>query len=161
MTAPRTLALLALSLSAAMASADTMLHNVAGYTSTDDGLREFSVLVWNDDGKVVATGDESLLQVYADAARIDGQGRTVLPGLTDAHAHVASLGYLQTELDLMGVASVEDATRAIAAFAADNPQAAWIKGRSAAAKRAVSSGSWATLTLARPSWASRVSLANW
>ena len=111
------------------AGADTVLHNVNGYTSTDDGVVEFGVLVFDDGGHVVATGDADLLLQHADARQIDGQGRTVLPGLIDAHAHVAGLGFLKTSLDLTGVPSVDDAVSAIARYAKDKPHVRWITGR--------------------------------
>ena len=109
--------------------ADTALHNINGYTSSDDGLVTFSVLVFDDAGRVIATGDEGLLEEYAGAEQIDGQQRTVLPGLIDAHANVAGLGFLKTSLDLTGVPSVEDAVAAIAQYAKDKPHARWIQGR--------------------------------
>ena len=112
----------------AMAS-ETAIHNVSGYTSTNSGIREFTVLVFSDTGKVVATGDESLLNEHPDAIRIDGNGRTLLPGLTDGHAHLSGYGFLQRSLDLFGTPSVEDAVSQIAAYAADNPHARWIQGR--------------------------------
>ena len=111
------------------ALADTALVNVNGYTSTDDGIRRFSVLVFDDNGKVVTTGDDKLLETLAIAARIDGAGRTVLPGLIDAHAHVAGLGYLKTSLDLAGVPSLDEAVKRIARYASDNPNSRWITGR--------------------------------
>ena len=126
----RRLILATLATLAAMAAiADTALHDIDGYTSSDNGIVAFSALVFNDDGRVVATGDESLLEQYPDAKRIDGEGRTVLPGLIDAHAHVAGLGFLKTSLDLAGVPSVEDAVARIAAYAEDKPHGRWITGR--------------------------------
>ena len=116
-------------LAAMVATADTALHNIDGYTSSDNGIVAFSTLVFNDDGRVVATGDESLLEQYPDAKRIDGERRTVLPGLIDAHAHVAGLGFLKTSLDLAGVPSVEDAVARIAAYVEDKPHGRWITGR--------------------------------
>ncbi|MDJ0794335.1 MAG: amidohydrolase [Woeseiaceae bacterium] len=111
------------------ALADTALFNVKGYTSTNDGIQEFSVLVFDANGRVVATGNEELLEGRAHVSRIDGQGRTVLPGLTDAHAHVTGLGFLKTSLDLLGASSVDDAAQRIAQYAKDNPRARWITGR--------------------------------
>jgi predicted amidohydrolase YtcJ len=122
---------LALLLLAACSSgnAATALHNINGYTSTDDGVAAFSVLVFDDAGRVVAAGNTDLLEAHAGAIRIDGQQRTVLPGLIDAHAHVSSLGFLKSSLDLAGVQSVEDAVAAIAQYAQDEPHARWIQGR--------------------------------
>lgn len=108
---------------------ETAIHNVAGYTSTTEGIREFSVLLISDDGRVAATGDESLLNQHPDAIRIDGNGRTLLPGLTDGHAHLSGYGLLQRNLDLFGTASLRDAIEQIGAYAARNPHARWIQGR--------------------------------
>ncbi len=120
--------ILTLAVSAA-AYADTALHNIAGYTSTDSGIRSFSVLVFDDAGRVVATGGDDVLGDYPDAERIDGDGMTVLPGLTDAHAHLYSQGFLQISLDLAGVSSLEQAVADIEAFANSNPRADWVLGR--------------------------------
>lgn len=111
------------------AHADTAIHNIAGYTSSDEGMVEFSVLVFDDAGRVVATGDDALLEAHSDAQQIDGGGMAVLPGLIDAHAHVAGLGFLKTSLDLTGVPSVDDAVAQIAAYAEEKPHARWITGR--------------------------------
>ena len=129
-TKPRFLAVLAvLIFASAPASASTVWHNINGYTSSADGILQFSVLVVDEAGRVVVTGDDELLDDYVDAEHIDGQGRTLLPGLIDAHAHVAGLGFLKTSLDLTGTPSVEDAVAAIRRYAADKPTVRWITGR--------------------------------
>ena len=111
------------------AAAATALHNVNGYTSSSDGIRQFSVLVFDEAGKVVATGGDELLAGTAGEDRIDGGGATVLPGLIDAHAHVYGLGFLKTSLDITGVPSVDDAASRIRDYAAENPHSRWILGR--------------------------------
>jgi predicted amidohydrolase YtcJ len=111
------------------ALADTALHNINGYTSTNEGIRSFSVLVFDDSGRIVATGAEELLTSYPSAKRMDGDSRTVLPGLTDAHAHVFGLGLLQSQLNLMGVPSVEKSVNEIERYAASDPGSRWILGR--------------------------------
>lgn len=120
---------LLLTLAWTTADAETALHNINGHTSTNDGMVAFTVLVFDNAGRVVATGDGDLLEQHPDARKIDGQGRTVLPGLVDAHAHVAGLGFLKTSLDLTGVASVENAVAAIAQYRKDKPHTRWITGR--------------------------------
>jgi predicted amidohydrolase YtcJ len=110
-------------------ASETAIHNISGYTSTTAGIQEFSVLVLSDRGRVVATGGESLLKAHPDAIRIDGNGRTLLPGLTDGHAHLSGYGFLQRSLDLFGTPSVETAVGKIKEFAAANPHAAWVQGR--------------------------------
>lgn len=122
-------AALLVALSTTVAYADTALHNIKGYTSTNGGILPFSVLIFDDAGRVIATGDDALLAAYPDAKLRDGQARTVLPGLIDAHGHVYSLGLLKANLDLTGTADVEIAVAMIAAYAAAKPGARWILGR--------------------------------
>ncbi len=110
------------------ATAATAIHNVTGYTPTADGVQEFSVLVFGADGRIVATGDENLLAGIPGDERIDGAGMFVLPGLTDAHAHVYSQGFLGVSLNLLGSPSVEDAVQSIKEFA-EQRRTGWILGR--------------------------------
>ena len=111
------------------AAAQSVLHNISGYSSSSNGIRDFSVLVFDDSGRVVATGDEALLDDYPDGQHIDGDRKFVLPGLIDAHAHVYGLGLLQTSLNLAGTKSVEDAVRRIGEYRTRNPHTRWILGR--------------------------------
>ena len=110
-------------------AAETAIHNVTGYTSTASGIQEFSVLIVSSDGRVVATGDESLLNAHPDATRVNGNGRTLLPGLTDGHAHLSGYGFLQQSLNLAGSASRAAAVEAIAAYAETHANRGWIQGR--------------------------------
>lgn len=105
------------------------LTNINGYTSSDDGLITFETMVIGDDGRILEIGDATLPEKYTAVERIDGQGRTVLPGITDAHAHLSSLGFLQDSLDVMGVASLEETVAQIAAFAKRHPARRWLTGR--------------------------------
>lgn len=110
-------------------AAEQLIHNVTGYTSSNAGLIEFSVLVIGDDGRIVATGDEDLIEDFPDADRIDGGERYVLPGLHDSHGHVSSQGFLNVELNVTGITSLEDTVAAIADYSRSNPGSGWIKGR--------------------------------
>jgi len=118
-----------LSLCWAISSAETVFHDFTGYTSTGSGIHAFSVLAVSDDGRVIATGDSTLLDEYPQATRVDGNGQYILPGLIDAHAHVYSLGYLAISLDLNGTPSIADAVQQIADFSAQNRYNQWILGR--------------------------------
>ena len=112
-----------------LASGATALHNVNGYTSSDDGLVEFDVIVFGEEGRIIAIGEDALLGQHPDAARIDGGGRTVLPGLIDAHAHVTSLGFLETQVNVMGIGALDATLAAIREYAEANPSLPWILGR--------------------------------
>ncbi|MEQ9561201.1 MAG: amidohydrolase family protein, partial [Woeseiaceae bacterium] len=111
-------------------AAQNLLHSITGYTSTASGqIQEFSVLVFDDGGRILAASGDELLTEYPHANRIDGKGMVVLPGLIDSHAHVSSQGFLQVRLDVTGVESVEEAVAKIAAFDKANPGSGWITGR--------------------------------
>lgn len=111
-------------------AAEYLLHSIKGYTSTAAGeIQSFSVLVFDDDGRVLAASGDDLLDEFPRAIRMDGKGKTVLPGLIDSHAHVSSQGFLQVRLDVTGIPSVEDAVAKIAAYDKANPGSGWITGR--------------------------------
>ena len=112
------------------AAADTLLHSVTGYTSTANGdIKQFSVLIFDEQGRIVATGGDDLIAGRTDARQVDGRGRFVLPGLVDSHAHMSNQGFLTIQLNLTGTPSVEDSVERIAFYARTNPGSAWIEGR--------------------------------
>jgi len=63
--------------------------------------------------------------------RIDGRGRTVIPGLVDSHAHVVAMGFAAVALDLSDAASLAEAQAKIAAYSAKFPDRPWIVGGAA------------------------------
>ncbi len=126
---PLLVALLACALPAA-AAAPLVVGNVNGYTLDRSGkLVRFEALL-AEDGKVVATGSTSALRERAGAAARyeDGAGRTLLPGLIDAHGHVMALGQARTQVDLSATKSLDEALAAVTAYARAHPDAAWIVG---------------------------------
>jgi predicted amidohydrolase YtcJ len=104
-----------------------IIHNINGYDLNGNQVERFSVLVIQN-GKVLAKGDDSLLETY-DFPRRDGGGLTLLPGLIDAHAHIMGLGNALMSVDLMGASTKEEALSRIKAFADANPNQEWIVGR--------------------------------
>jgi predicted amidohydrolase YtcJ len=61
--------------------------------------------------------------------RVDVGGRTLLPGLIDAHGHVMSLGMAALQLDLVGTSSVADLQQRLRAYATSRPNDPWLSGR--------------------------------
>lgn len=118
-----------LALAPAAPAADLLVSNVNGYTLDNHGkLQHFQALLV-DQGKVVATGSDAELAARANGARVvDGHGRTLLPGLIDAHGHVLDLGYARTSVDLTGTQSLAEALARVKAYAAAHPDAKWIVG---------------------------------
>ncbi|WP_439887913.1 amidohydrolase [Pseudomonas sp. MBLB4123] len=83
------LLMLASSALQAAAPAATLLHNGKIYT-VNEQQPWASALAIAEDGRILAVGDGQALQAYVDAQteRVDLQGRLVLPGFQDTHAHV-------------------------------------------------------------------------
>ena len=124
------------------AQADTLIDNVNGITLDQSGkVQRFSGLLIGNDGKVVRilTGkeppptprkkrDRSPHPPQPDF-RLDGKGRTVMPGFIDGHGHVMGLGLQALRLDLSQARSLTEAQTMIRDYAAANPGQKWIIGR--------------------------------
>ncbi|QNP45036.1 amidohydrolase family protein [Sphingomonas sediminicola] len=119
------------------ALADTLIDNARGIQVGPDGqLQRFRALVVNDKGKVVQVLRDEQDAVMPIARRVDVGGRTLLPGLIDAHGHVVDspggdmgLGLMILQLDLNGTSSIADLQKRLAAYAKANPGTGWIVGR--------------------------------
>lgn len=104
-------------------------HNVNGYTLMNSELHQFEALAVVD-GKIVATGtDEEILNTYSDFEQFNGKGKTMLPGLIDAHAHVMGLGIQELDVNVVGIESLDETLQVIEEFAAEHPDREWITGR--------------------------------
>ena len=111
------------------ANATLLLDNVRGYRVDEQGRHSFTALLI-EDGKV--RGYDAAARTHAAQQKIathDGGGRTLLPGLIDAHGHVQGLGQEKRQLDLRGSASLAEALQRIKAFAAAHPDQPWLLGR--------------------------------
>jgi len=60
--------------------------------------------------RVAITG--TLPEIPADSRTIDGAGMTVLPGLIDAHVHIANVGFKPDEFERRDIAGMDQALRA-------------------------------------------------
>jgi predicted amidohydrolase YtcJ len=118
----------AAALLASPAWSNTLIDNVDGIrVGPDGGIERFAALLISDDGKVEAVW--SFGPKPRGATRvIDGGGKTLLPGLIDAHGHVMSLGLAALQLDLVGTTSLADLQERLRAYAG-RPGRAWILGR--------------------------------
>jgi predicted amidohydrolase YtcJ len=115
---------------AQMALADVLIDNVNGYTIGADGrLVRFNAIWVGDDGRVRQLYSGRDRRQERTTYRVDGRGRTLVPGLIDAHGHVMGLGFQALQLDLSDTRSLAEAQEKIRAFATANPSPRWIVGR--------------------------------
>ena len=121
------------SLSSTSVVAQTVYTDANGYTLTspagqDAVLTQFNTLVVQN-GRVLAMGGHELADKYPDFEQVDLNGKTVLPGLTDAHGHVLGLGMSLLQVDLRDADSVNDAVGLVGDYAKQQPNLSWITGR--------------------------------
>ena len=120
---------LAAALLASAASASTLIDNINGIQVDAQGrVDRFAAILIDDDGRIEQVWSSGPKPKGATKV-IDGGGRTLLPGLIDAHGHVMGLGYGALQLDLAGTASLAELQQRLRAHAAANPDARWIVGR--------------------------------
>ena len=123
----RLLAALALLLAPA-AHADGLIDNVNGMTLDEKGdVVRFTGILFRSDGTVTRLLDRKDKRPKKLEWKLDMGGKTLLPGMIDAHGHVMGLGQKLLLLDLSETTSLEDALARIRAYAAANPTK-WILG---------------------------------
>ncbi len=109
---------------------DTLVDNINGISVDREGdVTRFTGMVIDDDGRIARLLSRRDRRPENIDFREDGRGRTVIPGMIDAHLHVMGLGLAQLTLDLSGTNSLAEAQTQIAAYAAANPDRPWIIGR--------------------------------
>ncbi len=126
---PRSLLLL-LALVPTLATAQARYVATGGTVYTVDDTRTTAQAFAVEDGRFVAVGTEAeVAAAYPDWPRLDLEGRTVVPGLIDAHAHLMGLGEALLSADLVGTTSTAEVVERLVAFARDLPEGAWVTGR--------------------------------
>jgi predicted amidohydrolase YtcJ len=102
------------SLEVQMPTQSTHFVNVNGYTINANGkLIEFSEFVVKDD-LIQSVGKTN--QATESFLTVDLAGKTVLPGLIDAHGHILGLGAYLLEVDLRGTISEQEAVSRVLQF---------------------------------------------
>ncbi|MCX7859446.1 MAG: amidohydrolase [Chloroflexus sp.] len=107
---------------------DLILHNAVIYTLHPD-LPRCSAIACKD-GRVVAVGDDADVLALAGRAtrRIDLGGRTVIPGINDAHNHMLEMGLKLRRIGLDDCASIAELVERVRAVAVNTPAGQWIVG---------------------------------
>lgn len=108
-------------------SADFIISNAVVYTADPSFtvLQSFAV----KEDKIIAVGtNESIAIAYESDSVIDLAGKTVLPGLIDAHCHFYGYAKGLRECNLTGTKSFEEVIARVQTFAKTNKRS-WIVGR--------------------------------
>ncbi len=111
------------------APADLIVTNARVYTADDARplVEAFAVR----DGRITFVGSQREAAVLAGPATriVDAGGRTVIPGMVDAHAHFSGLAQTLRQVDLTGTTSLAEVIARVVAKARTVPKGTWITGR--------------------------------
>ncbi len=105
-------------------------------------LTNARVLTWSEEvpeaeavamgkGRVLAVGGKAEVMGFAgpETRVVDLGGRRVLPGFTDCHSHLASVGSQLSSIDLWDASSLEDLQKRVLERARSAKEGEWILGR--------------------------------
>lgn len=123
--------LFALSLAAASAVEPMDLLLVNGTVHTLDAKLPAAEAVGIRRGRIVFVGSNQEAEAFrASALRlVDLAGATVVPGLNDAHLHLAGIGFREMSFDLEGTKGIADLQAKLKAQVAQAKPGQWIVGR--------------------------------
>lgn len=109
--------------------ADLVIVNARIYTA--EGARPIVEAMAVRGGRIIFTGDAVGARALAGQQTrvLDLNGGTVIPGMTDAHLHVAGLGDRLRSVDLMGTTSYAEVIARVIERAKSTPKGQWIEGR--------------------------------
>jgi predicted amidohydrolase YtcJ len=102
-----------------------------GNVITMDGSQAPATAVAVAGDRIVYVGGDDGVESWigAETRVVDLNGSTVLPGLTDAHAHLMGVGRLGSEIDVLETTSYQEVLDAVAAAVAEAEPGEWIVGR--------------------------------
>ncbi|WP_242928369.1 amidohydrolase [Pontibacter vulgaris] len=114
--------------SSSQTAADLIVYNGNVYTVNNSFGKAEAFAV--KDGKILETGtSEAIRQKYTATEQVDAEGKTILPGLIDAHSHFYRYGLALQSADLVGTASFKEVVQKVTEQREKYPNAAWITGR--------------------------------
>ncbi|MEN9591601.1 MAG: hypothetical protein RJA21_53 [Gemmatimonadota bacterium] len=111
------------------APADLIVTNARVYTADDARplVEAFAVR----DGRIAFVGSQREAAVLRgpNTRVVDAGGRTVIPGMVDAHAHFSGLAQTLRSVDLTGTNSLAEVIARVVAKSTSVPKGTWITGR--------------------------------
>ncbi|TLY77429.1 MAG: hypothetical protein E6K41_16770, partial [Gammaproteobacteria bacterium] len=98
------------------------------YTADDRNPRTQAVVAAHGRILYVGANADALRRAPPGARRMDMHGLTILPGLTDSHAHLAGIGFRELSFNLEGTASVADLKDRLRERAKQGTPGEWLTG---------------------------------
>ncbi|MDY7394803.1 amidohydrolase [Aureibaculum sp. 2210JD6-5] len=107
--------------------ADLIIFNANIYTVNDSFAKAEAIAIKN--GKFIAVGTTAeIIKKYEAANNIDVDGKTIVPGLIDAHCHFYGLGLSEQKVKLEGTKSFDEVVQRIVDFQKEK-NVSYITGR--------------------------------
>ena len=95
--------------------ADLIVSNANIYTVDADFNKAEAFAV--KDGRIIEVGSQDEIESnYKSVETLNAEGKTVVPGLIDAHCHFLGLGFNQQKVDLVGTKSFEEVVKRVLDF---------------------------------------------
>jgi len=109
--------------------ADLVLTNAVVHTVDAKRPRAEAIAVRG--GRIVAVGSTAELRASVGPRTrvMDLQGRTLVPGFEDAHAHFLGIGFARLDVDLVGAPSYAEAVARVEKAVKGRPAGEWVYGR--------------------------------
>ncbi len=107
---------------------DLIIYGGPIYTVSENPSVESVV---SKDGKILFVGNKKEAMGFRGEGTeiLDLKGKTMTPGLIEAHAHIMGVGYNRLNIDLLQVKSYEELIQKVEEVAANTPKGEWILGR--------------------------------
>ncbi|MDQ2937149.1 MAG: amidohydrolase [Acidobacteriota bacterium] len=118
-----------LSANSTMVTADVVFENGNIYTVNERQPKAEAVAIKGD--RIVFVGSNREAQKYVGKRTrvIDLNGKTMVPGMTDAHHHLSGVGFREMTLNLEGVTSLEEFLKKVKVRVDQASPGAWVTGR--------------------------------
>jgi predicted amidohydrolase YtcJ len=109
--------------------ADLVFKNGNIYTVDDARPKAEAVAVKADRIVFVGSNGEAQKYVGRNTRVIDLRGRTMVPGMTDAHHHLSGVGFREMTLNLEGINNLEDFLAKVKERVVQKKPGEWVTGR--------------------------------
>jgi len=109
--------------------ADLIVTNARIYTVDESHPLADAMAIRGGKVQFVGSTNRALALRGGSTRVVDLAGRTVIPGMVDAHGHVSNLGLALRIVDLTGTASYDEVVARVAERAKTVPAGTWVTGR--------------------------------